>query len=111
MKNLEIRTIEHKGIKVTIKIDYDKGEASLVETSFGHGDKKWLFSNRGLGYMLGWLNILEAMQIAVKECKKELELSFSQSNKYKESIIIKANKMILNIDKIERKEKIHSKKV
>jgi hypothetical protein len=26
-KNLEIRTIEHKGITVSIKINYDTGEA------------------------------------------------------------------------------------
>lgn len=79
MKNLEIRTIEHKGIKVSIKIDYDKGEASLVDPLDNYKGKQWLFSQRGLEYMNGWLNIMEAMQVAVKECKKELEHSLAQS--------------------------------
>jgi len=48
MRNLEIRTIEHKGVKVTIRIDYDKGTASLMERSL-RGDwvaKNWLFQDR-----------------------------------------------------------------
>jgi len=73
MKNLEIRTIEHKGITVSIKIDYDKGTASLVNPLENYRAKKWLFAERGLEYMNRWQDILEAMQVAVKECKDELE--------------------------------------
>lgn len=84
MKNLEIRTIEHKGVKVTIRIDYDKGTASLMERSL-RGDwvaKNWLFQDRGLEYMNGWQDILEAMKIAVAECKKELEKDLAEKTKF-----------------------------
>lgn len=95
MKNLEIKTIEHKGIKVTMKIDYDIGEASLVEMNgSGYGQKSWVFAKRGLGYMNGWLNVLEAMQVAVKECKKELEFSLAQSSEFRESQIIEGAQAI-----------------
>lgn len=91
MKNLEIKTIEHKGIKVTMKIDYNAGEASLVQLSYDgktYFAKQWVFANRGLEYMNGWLVILEAMTVAVKECKKELEVSLAQASAIKEEKII-----------------------
>jgi hypothetical protein len=40
--------------------------------------------------MNGWLNILEAMQVAVKECKKELEFSLAESSRIKEEKIVDA---------------------
>lgn len=72
VKHLEVKTLEHKGIKVTVMIDYDKGEASLVE-QHQYKEKRWVFANRGLEYMRSWGDILEAMQNAVDYCKKELE--------------------------------------
>lgn len=89
IKNLEVRTVEHKGIKVTIKIDYDNGKASLVEFDRGGykggnwKDKSFVFAGRGLEYMNSWLDILDAMKHAVSECKKELEFSLAQSSKFK----------------------------
>lgn len=89
-KNLEIKTIEHKGIHVSIKINYDTGEASLVDRGSDYKAKQWLFKNQTLPYMNSWLNILEAMQVAVKECKKELEFSLAQSSRIKEEKIVDA---------------------
>ena len=98
MKNLEIRSIEHKGVKVTMRIDYDKGEATLVEYKGNHyGAKNWLFAHRGLGYMNGWLTVLEAMAVAVKECKKELEFSLAQSSQFKENEFKKVEKLIMEV--------------
>lgn len=97
MQNLSIRTIEYKGIKVTIKIDYDKGTASLMERS-QRGDwvtKNWLFQDRGLEYMTGWQNVIEAMQVAVKECKKELEKDLAEKSKFKEDLVIRVSKDLL----------------
>ena len=89
MKNLEIRTIEHKGVRVTIKINYDNGQASLVENQFNdYKRKQWIFAERGLEYMNGWSDILEAMQVAVKECKKELETDLAEKNTFSEKQII-----------------------
>ena len=80
-KNLEIRTIEHKGITVSIKINYDTGEATLVDQGNDYKAKQWLFKNGTLSYMETWENVLEAMQVAVKECKKELEFSQAQNSR------------------------------
>lgn len=93
MKNLEIKTIEHKGVTVIMKIDYISGEASLVEYQTNsipsvYQPKSWCFKNRGLEYMNGWLTVLEAMTVAVKECKKELEFSLAQSSAFKEEKIL-----------------------
>lgn len=92
MKNLEIRTVEHKGIKVSIKIDYDNGIASLVDPHDSYRGKRWLFSERGLEYMNGWQDILEAMQVAVKECKKELESNLAEKSKFKEEFMKEVSK-------------------
>ena len=88
MKNLEIRTIEHKEVKVTIRIDYDKGTASLMEyVDNSWKRKKWLFADRGLEYMNGWQNVLEAMQEAVKLCKIELEEDLARKTAFKNELI------------------------
>ena len=90
MKNLEIKTIEHKGIKVTVKIDYDLGKATLVERSCSgeFNSKNWIFQNRELTYMNGWQDILEAMSVAVKYCKKELEANLAEKSAFTEEQVI-----------------------
>ena len=101
-KHLEIKTIKHKDVSVTVAIDYDNATVSLVNVpsinfSSNHSPltlepKKWIFANRGVDYMNGWLNILEAMTFAVKECKKELEHKLAEDSKFKDDIIVKAKK-------------------
>jgi hypothetical protein len=71
MLNKIIKTIEHKGIAVRFSVDFDEGEVSLLDKD--NSAKQWLFAGRGLEYLNSWLNILEAMQEAVKEGKKLLE--------------------------------------
>ena len=89
MKNLEIKTIEHKRVKVTIRIDYDKGTASFMEfQNNGWKKKEWVFADRGLEYMNGWLEILEAMTVAVKECEKELEANLAEKSAFTEAQVI-----------------------
>lgn len=83
MKNLEIRTITHKDINIVVELDYINGLASLVEIINSGGNiktrkKEYIFAKRGLKYMDSWLTILEAMSVAVKECKKELEVNFKE---------------------------------
>lgn len=109
MKNLEIKTIEHKGIKITIKIDYDKGEASIVEwieNSSKYDPKQWIFKSRGLEYMKGWETIAEAITVAIKECKKELEFSLAQSSKFsKEQLAAFEDELIKNAALVKAKKK------
>lgn len=89
MKNLEIRTIEHKGIKVTYRINYDDGTAELVERIDGRWNvKQWVFKPRGLEYMNGWQDILEAMQEAVKQCKIALEEDLAMKIVFREEFKI-----------------------
>jgi len=66
MKNFEIRTIEHQGIKVSVQIDYDQRTISLVEKNGENWKaKQYLFKNRQLGYMKGWRDVLSAMEHAI----------------------------------------------
>lgn len=74
-KHMEVVTLKHKEVSVTVSINYDLGEVSLVEqprrmgyngNSYLMDSKKWVFAGRGLEYMQGWLDILEAMRLAVK---------------------------------------------
>lgn len=89
-KHLEIKTIEHKGVKVILKVDYDEATVSLVQyiTNRGYEVKNWVFANRGLEYLNPWLNILEAMSVAVKEGKKELEAKLAEDSKFRDEVVI-----------------------
>ncbi len=94
MKHLEIKTIEHDGVKVIVKIDYDAATASFVESKqqdqSGRANfvsKQWIFANRTLDYMNGWITILEAMKVAVRECKKDLEADLAEKSRFKERIV------------------------
>ena len=94
-KHIEIKTIEHKDISVVVKIDYDAGTATLCDLLHANGDtqvqpKKWVFASRGLEYMNGWLNILEAMKFAVETCKKDLEWDLAEKSKFRDSEISKS---------------------
>lgn len=85
-KHLEIKTIEHKGIEVTLEVDYDRALVSLLEwSSFGSRweKKEYVFANRGLEYMRPWLNILEAMTVAVKEGQRCLEQKLAEDSAFK----------------------------
>ncbi len=93
-KHIEVRTTEHKGIKVMVKIDYDNNQVSLVEkneqmfkdTLFT--SKKWVFANRGVEYMNGWLDVLEAMASAVKDAKSDLEKVLKAREVKKEKMVV-----------------------
>jgi len=92
-QHLEVRTITTHDIGVTIMIDYDRGTVSLVEqdpinsASLWRG-KKYLFTNRELNYMNGWLNILDAMMAAVEEGKRLLEKDLAIRSAFSTSLVI-----------------------
>lgn len=83
-EKLAIREYVKNNISVFVHIDFEHGHISLVEKSNqGYQRKQWLFAERQLEYMNGWLNILDAMQYAItcarddlkayQEAKKEAE--------------------------------------
>lgn len=85
MKNLEIKTLQHETksgniIKMRYSIDYDKGDVSFVD--YNNGKKHFVFAERGLEYMQGWDDILDAMKLVVKEMKKALEHDLAEKTKF-----------------------------
>ena len=98
--NITIKTIETNGIKVTIKVDYDAGTVSLVCGSRGekgnapYSPKPYLFANRGVEYMQGWLNVLEAQAEAIKVAKKDLEDEQKRKNDFVTDVLIEATEMV-----------------
>lgn len=76
-KHLEIKTYIACDVDVTVQIDYDNKTISLVEETKEMGmpkyyKKSWVFTGRGLEFMQGWENILDAMKYAIKQASKEL---------------------------------------
>jgi hypothetical protein len=85
--NLKIKTFTFNGIAIRVKIDYDKGLASLVDDQ--NYNKQWCFASRGLEYMNGWLNIIGAMKLAVEEAKKLLEADLAEKSSFDYKMIEK----------------------
>lgn len=71
---------EYKGIKVGVRIDFRTKQISLTETD-GQGTKRWVFAGRGLAYMAGWRNILEAMKRAINAAEAELKIYVEEQEK------------------------------
>jgi len=59
------------GTTIYVKIDFAKNKVSLVDQN--GANTKFLFAERGVEYMNGWLNILGAMRYAVRQARDELE--------------------------------------
>lgn len=58
------------GTVIRVKIDFEKNKVSLVDQQ--GANNKFLFAERGVEYMNGWVNILGAMQYAVRAARDEL---------------------------------------
>lgn len=84
MTDVFIRRIyEYKGINVAVDIDLENKQISLVDRptkGMQWQPKEWLFAERSLEYMNGWLLILDAMKHAISEAKKELEAAEERDN-------------------------------
>jgi len=71
---------------VTVKIDYIKNKISFVEDNsetWNIKPKQWLFKDRGVEYMNGWINILQTMQEACEDAKQKY-LANKESNEEKD---------------------------
>ena len=82
----------HKDIHIWVKVDYLNNLISLVEPwriEQGTFTKKdWIFAGRGVEYMQGWLNVLEAMGEAIKDAKKKYEANHAEESKFKEEKVV-----------------------
>jgi len=89
----------HNNISVYVKIDYQRNRIDLVEPA-GIGSfkkKEYVFIGRGVEYMDGWVNILEAMQEAIKDAKKRYRDYTSELDKQRELELV--NEFADNKDK------------
>ena len=86
----EIYEFTYNKITVVVKIDYIRNKISLMEHISGgaYKEKLYNFSGRGVEYMDGWLNIMEAMQEAVKDAKKRYEKNLAEVSEFKKDEMI-----------------------
>jgi len=81
----------HKGISVFVKVDYRNNRIDLVEPKCDGATnfklKQWMFGNRGVEYVNGWLLILEAMGEAMKDAKKKMEKNLAETSKFKDNLV------------------------
>lgn len=82
---LKIKRYEFSdGTTLHVRIDFENNQVALVNkegvsggTQFGKSTEykptKFLFAGRELKYMNGWLNILSAMQYAIRDARDELK--------------------------------------
>ena len=91
-KHLDIKTYEYFDIKIMVEINYELKLISLVESGMNLDEsrngpvmkpKSYVFVGRGLEYMNGWLNVLDAMKYAIEQAKEELETYLAQQEKEK----------------------------
>jgi len=71
-------------ITVYVRIDYVNNRISLMDKkgSCDFSPKKWLFQDRGVEYMQGWINILDVMQEAITDAKKRYELYLAENSRF-----------------------------
>jgi len=89
---LEELQFEHNGIKVSVRIDYRHKKISVID-SYGR-KKNFVFAERGVEYMDGWKNILEAIIYATKAAKRMLEKRNEEENEKLIGLIIESDKKL-----------------
>lgn len=72
IKISELRVYKYCGVDVRVFIDYKNEIISLVD-QLGNTPKNYIFGKRGLDFMNGWINVLEAMQHAIKNASEDLK--------------------------------------
>lgn len=81
---------ELKGKKIGVTIDYRQKQISLVEPDTLKR-KNWLFAERGVKYINGWLNVLEAIESAITDAKERLEKYIEEEEEEKLKRIVVVN--------------------
>ena len=104
---IEVYDFTKNDITVRVEIDYENNKISLLDTYYNkefhnraNRYKKWVFAERGVEYMQGWLNILEVMQEAIKDAKARYEKQHAKINKLKEQKIERIAKLASNWKKV-----------
>lgn len=91
------RKYTHAGINLLVNIDFVKKTISFVEKKdHAYPTKKWLFAERGTAYEQGWLNILEAMELATVAAMAELKYRKAEDDEEAAKMMIKLEKEMKN---------------
>jgi len=80
----EIVQIVSKDISILVEIDYVNNRISIVRPindNKKYEAKGFVFSGRGVEYMNGWIDILDAQKVAIKEAKKMYEEELERTSK------------------------------
>ena len=95
----EIKDYTFNNVTVRVEIDYAKRTISLVEGDNRHkfATKKWCFANRGLEYMNGWRNVLDAIKHAIEQAEKELT-TYVDSEKDKVAELVNKSFEMTDVD-------------
>ena len=87
-------------VAVAVHINYAEGYISLIDpnpenpaASFNNG-KQRKFAKRGLEYMQGWQDILDAMKSAITEATEKLKTYSDQEEKEKIELMVKVSESI-----------------
>ena len=82
----------YKEIKIYVRIDYLNNKIDILEPvslqDAKFKKKEWCFIGRGVEYMQGWRNILEAISEATKDAQKKYETDLAENSAFKEEQII-----------------------
>lgn len=76
----------HKDIKIYVRIDYLNNKIDILEPvslpDAKFKKKEWCFISRGVTYMQGWRNILEAISEATKDAQAKYEADLAENSKF-----------------------------
>jgi len=88
----------HKGISVFVRIDYINNKIDILEptnkSEASFAKKKFVFTQRGVEYMQGWRDVLEAVSEATKDAQAKYEHNLAEETKFKEDFAADLAKMI-----------------
>lgn len=88
---------DHKGVKITIELDYESGQVSFVERD-GKA-KNYKFAKRTRNYLGGWYLILEGLQEAAKFADSKLAEQAEIREKIKDKKMLDIAISLMDLDK------------
>lgn len=99
-----IRKYNFNGVIVHIKIDRANNRVTIVQpvTNKEFTTKQYIFANRGVEYMNGWINILGALQEAIRDARDDILAYQKKEAKAKEEVIINT---LIGLQDLKDKEK------
>lgn len=91
-KLTQTKTYTTNGIGINVRINFENNHISIVDDN--GKDKDFRFANRGVEFMQGWLDILDATKAAIKEAKVEYEAELAEQSRLKEEKTVELIKAI-----------------